>query len=93
MSILLTSTPTGAANTKNVLSGINVKTSPVHVGEAQYEELIYEDYVNVTIGIFFDGTLNNRKNTQANLGTHLKNLEVIIMIIRMYQKWNLHIKK
>ncbi len=65
MSILLTSTPTGAANTKNVLSGINVKTSPVHVGEAQYEELIYEDYVNVTIGIFFDGTLNNRKNTQA----------------------------
>lgn len=67
MSIILTSTPVGESATRNLFSGLNISTSKVNVGNAKYDEHIPEDYVNVTVGIFFDGTLNNRKNTQARL--------------------------
>lgn len=67
-SIGLTATSSGAQETsKSVLSGVNVQTAPVHVGNAEYEELTPEDSVNVTVGVFFDGTQNNRKNTEARL--------------------------
>jgi len=64
----LTATKSGAQETsKNVLSGINVQTAPVHVGNAEYEELIEDDSIDVTVGMFFDGTGNNRKNTESRL--------------------------
>lgn len=63
----LTATKVGAQETKNIISGVNVQTSPVHVGNSEYEELIPEESVNVTVGVFFDGTLNNRENTTARL--------------------------
>ncbi len=44
-----------------------MQTAPVHVGDAEYNELEAEDIVNVTVGVFFDGTLNNRRNVQARL--------------------------
>ncbi|WP_103867173.1 DUF2235 domain-containing protein [Aquimarina sp. I32.4] len=68
-SIGLTAASTGAASeqTKNVLSGVNVQTSPVHVGNAEYEELISEESVNVSAAVFFDGTANNRENTIIRL--------------------------
>ena len=61
----LKATKTGAKETKKALSGVNVKTSKVFVGTADYEELMAEDAVNITIGVFIDGTLNNRTNTKA----------------------------
>jgi hypothetical protein len=65
-SIELTATPFGAQETtKNVLSGINVQTGSVHVGNAEYEELIPENSVNIAIGVFMGGTLNNKRNTKA----------------------------
>lgn len=63
----LTSTPTGAQESKSVLSGIQVNTSPVHVGNAEYEELTPEDTHNIEVGVFIDGTWNNRNNTEARL--------------------------
>jgi len=67
-SIGLTATTSGAQETtKNILSGINVQTAPVHVGNAEYEELTPDDSINVTVGMFFDGTGNNRKNTESRL--------------------------
>ncbi len=67
-SIGLTATSSGAQEvSKNILSGINVQTAPVFVGNAEYEELTPEDAVNVTVGVFFDGTQNNRKNTAARI--------------------------
>lgn len=67
MSILLTSTPTGTPNTKNVLSGITIKTSPVYIEEAQYNESIPENSADITIGVFMDGTLNNKDNVKARI--------------------------
>ncbi|MHA7059419.1 T6SS phospholipase effector Tle1-like catalytic domain-containing protein [Aquimarina sp. M1] len=67
-SIGLTATSSGAQETtRNVLSGVNVQTAPVHVGNAEYEELTPEESVNVTAAIFFDGTANNRENTNIRL--------------------------
>lgn len=65
--INLTSTPTGAPECREVFSGANVTTAPVFVGKAEYEELVPEDQVDIKVGVFFDGTLNNRKNTEARL--------------------------
>ncbi|WP_299219220.1 DUF2235 domain-containing protein [uncultured Aquimarina sp.] len=67
-SIGLTAAASGAQETsKNVLSGVNVQTAPVHVGNAEYDELTPEDSADIIVGIFFDGTLNNRANTRARL--------------------------
>jgi len=72
-SIGLTATSSGAQEaSKSVISGVNVQTAPVYVGNAEYEELTPEDSVNVTVGVFFDGTQNNRKNTEARI-EHEKN--------------------
>ncbi|QXP58607.1 T6SS phospholipase effector Tle1-like catalytic domain-containing protein [Olleya sp. HaHaR_3_96] len=67
MPIGLTAAPVGASASRSLFSGLNVNTAKVNVGNADYEEHIPEDHVNVTVGIFFDGTLNNRKNTEARL--------------------------
>ncbi len=40
---------------------------PVYVGDSSYEEHLSEDAVNVTVGVFFDGTWNNRNNTDTRL--------------------------
>ena len=61
----LSSQSVGAEEVKNVLNGIEVQTAPVHVGDSDYEEMIEDDAINITIGVFFDGTGNNRKNTKA----------------------------
>ncbi|MDO6811016.1 DUF2235 domain-containing protein [Zobellia galactanivorans] len=61
----LSSQSVGAEEVKNVLNGIEVQTAPVHVGDSDYEEMIEDDAINITIGVFFDGTGNNRKNTEA----------------------------
>ncbi|MDY8138333.1 DUF2235 domain-containing protein [Aquimarina sp. 2201CG5-10] len=67
-SIGLTATSSGAQETtKNVLSGVNVQTAPVHVGNAEYEELTPDESVNITAAVFFDGTANNRENTNIRL--------------------------
>jgi len=66
-SLLLTSSTSGAAKTHSILDKIYVQTAPIFVGESDYEELIPEDSININAGMFFDGTLNNRKNVQARL--------------------------
>jgi len=64
----LTATQAGGSQVnRNVLSGINVKTAKVNVGDSEHEELIREDSVDIIVGVFFDGTLNNRTNTEARL--------------------------
>lgn len=65
----LTAEKTGATTEalKQVLSGIKVQTAPVNVGNSQYDELAPEDTINVTVGVFFDGTQNNRHNVEARL--------------------------
>lgn len=67
MSIKLTASPTGATESKNFLSGIEVQTSPTFVEESDYEELIPEDSFNIKAGVFFDGTLNSRANINSRL--------------------------
>jgi len=67
MSISLTAAKTGTQETKNLLTGVNVKTSLVEVGNSEYEELIPDDSINITVGMFFDGTGNNRENTESRL--------------------------
>ena len=65
-SIILTATQSGAkSEQKKVFSGASIKTSKVFVGESSYEENIPEESVDITIGVFFDGTLNNKDNTKA----------------------------
>ncbi|OAB78232.1 phospholipase effector Tle1 domain-containing protein [Cochleicola gelatinilyticus] len=63
----LTSTPTGAQESKSVLSGIQVQTAPVYVGNSSYEELVPEDTHDVEVGVYLDGTWNNRANTSARI--------------------------
>lgn len=65
----LTSTPVGAGNeeTKSILSGVEVKTSPTFVEESTYEEFEETESKNVMVGVFIDGTWNNRNNTEARL--------------------------
>lgn len=65
--ILLTSTPPSAGNTKKVLSGINVNTAPTFVGESEYDDFDEMEIKNVMVGVFIDGTWNNRNNTEARL--------------------------
>ncbi|WP_299888175.1 DUF2235 domain-containing protein [uncultured Lacinutrix sp.] len=69
MAIGLTATSSGGAQeaSKNMLSGVNVQTAPVHVGNAEYEELTPDESVNITAAVFFDGTANNRENTNIRL--------------------------
>ena len=52
---------------KSFISNIDVQTAPVNVGDSSYEESIAEESVNITIGVFFDGTLNNAKNTRTRI--------------------------
>ncbi|WP_340199079.1 phospholipase effector Tle1 domain-containing protein [Ascidiimonas sp. W6] len=61
----LTSTPAGAQETREVLSGVNTTTAPVLVGDSEYNELIPEESHRVQLGIYIDGTYNNRNNTRA----------------------------
>ena len=68
MSIDLTATPTGGtSNSKTVLEGVYVQTSPTFVEESTYEELEETESKNVMVGVFIDGTWNNRNNTEARL--------------------------
>lgn len=67
MSINLTASPTGANETKNFLSGIDVQTSPTFVEESGYDELEETESKNIMVGVFIDGTWNNRNNTEARL--------------------------
>lgn len=63
----LTSTPVGAQETREVLSGVNTTTAPVLVGDSEYSELTSEGSHEVMIGVYLDGTWNNRSNTLARL--------------------------
>ncbi|WP_417236527.1 T6SS phospholipase effector Tle1-like catalytic domain-containing protein [Bizionia paragorgiae] len=65
MAIRLTPTPSHPEDFRTVFNGITVNTSKVNVCNAEYDEVIPEDLVNVTIGVFYDGTRNNRKNVNA----------------------------
>lgn len=65
--IALTSTPAGAQASQTALSGINVQTSKVYVGDTAYQELTPEDSTNITVGVFFDGTQNNRQNVNSRI--------------------------
>ncbi|MGB0879686.1 MAG: T6SS phospholipase effector Tle1-like catalytic domain-containing protein [Polaribacter sp.] len=68
MSIYLRATRlVGKKATKKLFSGINVKTAKCKVGNAEYEELIPEESTNITVGVFFDGTQNNRQNVNSRL--------------------------
>ncbi len=67
MSINLTATETGAENTRNVFSGTNINTSKVYTGKSNFEDFTPDDSVNVYVGVFFDGTANNRDNTNSRL--------------------------
>ncbi|WP_452219806.1 T6SS phospholipase effector Tle1-like catalytic domain-containing protein [Lacinutrix salivirga] len=68
----LTSTPAGAEASQTALTGINVQTSTVYVGDTEYEELTPEDSINITAGVFFDGTQNNRQNVNSRLARENK---------------------
>lgn len=67
MSIDLTAIPTGATESKSIFGGNTIQTCKVNVGDSSYEENIPEDSVDITIGVFIDGTLNNRDNVNARL--------------------------
>ncbi len=67
MAITLTATPVGAQETRNVLGSVSVNTSKVYCGKSDHKELVPDKYVDINIGVFFDGTLNNRKNTQSRI--------------------------
>ncbi len=72
MPITLTATQSGAQETKNVYNGSKVKTARVHTGNSNNEKLIPDKYVDVVIAVFFDGTLNSRKNSQARVAHEKK---------------------
>ncbi|MFD0864182.1 T6SS phospholipase effector Tle1-like catalytic domain-containing protein [Sungkyunkwania multivorans] len=63
----LEATPANGQETRNALSGVDVSTSKVHVCDADFQELVPDDSAYFTVGVFFDGTLNNAANTQARL--------------------------
>ncbi len=68
MSIPVTSDPVGVPpESRNVFNGADVNTSRVHCGNSDHDELVPDNYVNVIVAVFFDGTLNNRANTQARV--------------------------
>ncbi len=46
MSVTLTATQTGAQNLRNVLSGIEVKTSKIHTGNSNHEDFTPDESVN-----------------------------------------------
>ncbi|CAM4414025.1 T6SS phospholipase effector Tle1-like catalytic domain-containing protein [Zobellia nedashkovskayae] len=64
-SIKLKATEAGAKETKNVLKGVDVKTAKVHVSNTSYRDPEEDESIDVTIGVFFDGTGNNKYNTEA----------------------------
>ena len=70
--IELTATSAGQEENRKQLDGVNVQTARVHVGNSKYDEIVPDEYVNVTVGIFFDGTLNNKSNTDARLAYEKK---------------------
>ncbi len=63
--IKLTARAAGTTVNKNAFTGVNVKTAKVYTGDAEYEELTFDEYKNINIGVFFDGTGNNRYNINA----------------------------
>ena len=42
-----------------------MQTSPTFVEASNYEEPTFESHINLTISVFFDGTMNNRSNVQS----------------------------
>lgn len=64
---MLTSTYVGIKNAKNILSGIKVVASKVFVGNSEYKENIPEESTDLTVGVFFDGTQNNRQNVNSRI--------------------------
>lgn len=68
MSVELTSQPTGDQEvSKEVLGSIAVKTAKVEVGNSEFNENTPEDSTNITVGVFFDGTQNNRQNINSRI--------------------------
>ncbi|MGS0528339.1 hypothetical protein ACU8V7_27140 [Zobellia nedashkovskayae] len=55
-----------------MFNGVKIKTAPVNVGNSKYDESIPDNYVDITVGVFFDGTGNNRFNTQSRLDKKAK---------------------
>jgi len=73
MSIVnLTSTRVGASQNRNMLTGVDVQTSKILTGDSNYLDHIFDDSIDVTVGVFFDGTLNNRYNAQAGVESKRK---------------------
>ena len=74
---------------RQMLNSIKVKTARVHVGKAERGDFILEEYVNITVGVFFDGTLNNRNNTNARLEYEKKDagLGYDRELAEAYNKW------
>ncbi|WP_339699435.1 DUF2235 domain-containing protein [uncultured Marixanthomonas sp.] len=63
----LTSSPTGAENSKSFLDEIDLQTAPTFVEESTHESFEETESKNVMVGVFIDGTWNNRNNTEARL--------------------------
>ena len=61
----LTSNSSGAENSSKALSGVNVQANKVIVGEAEHKEMEQTEAKDVEVGVFMDGTWNNRNNTAA----------------------------
>ncbi len=67
MSQINLTTPPSSTETRSQMTGANVTTAPASVSDTDHEEIIPDEYVNVIVGVFFDGTLNNRKNVEAGI--------------------------
>jgi len=67
MSQINLTTPPSSMQNRSQLSDVQVTTAPALVSDTNYKEVIPDEYVDVIVGVFFDGTLNNRKNVEARI--------------------------
>ncbi len=65
MSVTLNPNRFTSTENRNLFTGAKVNTGKVLTGTSSHEDFTPEDSINVTISVFFDGTLNNRYNARA----------------------------
>jgi len=65
MSEINLNTPQPITKNASELSEVTVKTASCPVGDTEYESSEQDQYFDVNVGIFFDGTFNNRENVDA----------------------------
>lgn len=67
MSEINLTTPPPITQSANQIGGVTAQTAPAMCSDTDHEELEQDEYVDIIVGVFFDGTNNNKVNVSIGM--------------------------